>query len=96
MADNTKVGDVVCEFDRQNAHCIILRKVKERWLIVGTSSRVLGAWGPTPKNSVQRITVSLDVSTLQSFSNRFHMDETGDDYTALQMKFAMIESAAWD
>jgi Heterokaryon incompatibility protein (HET) len=74
-AEAVQIGDIVCEFDGRKADCIILRKasytVGNRFLIVGTSHKVLGASGPTPKGSLQRVTISMDLATLQSLSERF-------------------------
>jgi hypothetical protein len=73
-AEEAKVGDIVCELDGRKADSIILRKTAatcKRFLVVGTSRKVLGASGPTPEGALQRITVSVDAATLQALSERF-------------------------
>lgn len=72
-AERYQIGDIVCELYRKKADSIILRKVGQRFLVVGSSYKVLGAWGPTPRGSLQRITISLDVATLQSVSEKFDL-----------------------
>jgi hypothetical protein len=95
-AEELQLGDLVCEFDRKKPHSIILRRANEQWFVVGSSSKVLGAWGPTPWGSLQRITISLDVTTLQSLSERVDTSEAVDDFAALQRDLAIRASAAWD
>jgi hypothetical protein len=70
-AEKYQIGDIVCEFDGKKADSIILRRAGPKFLVVGSSHKVLGAWGPTPRGSLQRITLSLDVATLQSLSERW-------------------------
>jgi Heterokaryon incompatibility protein (HET) len=72
-AEEYQIGDIACEFDRKKADSIILRKVGSQFRVVGSSCKVLGAWGPTPRGSLQRITISLDVAALQSVSERFDL-----------------------
>jgi hypothetical protein len=63
-AEEFRIGDLVLEFDRQNADCVVLRELGDGFLLVGMAHAVLGAWGPTPRGSLEETTLGLGIKIL--------------------------------
>jgi hypothetical protein len=57
--EKPELGDLVVELDRRRAESLVLRKSGQDYMLVTISSKVLGAWGPTPPRSLPKFTASV-------------------------------------